>query len=309
MDCLKDKSLRKNKQEIGLWFLKKKKTVENASQMYVANVWVYWSQKCWSQGCHKSILQLYQLANILFPLSMARWLNCDTFLNGCDCRNQIQKYLTNCHKITQKRLPWKVLGFSTFPEVKMRKEREQGGARECFVERKSFIIFSFSKICFFLGIRCPNYIVGRRCFIQFQRSPKTWLFLFILFGSFSSGDGELTQSDGFTPWTTNSFFSLLEKLFSIKHDYYQTTKYVKKYPLLFPMICYFLCAQLLSHIDPRWTNSVFVIRPDSLILFPTFVNFQVERIKAKFNPSCSPNVGEWEMLEESFWDQTLGVFW
>ena len=42
-------------------------------------------------------------ANILFPLSMARWLNCDTFLNGCDCRNQIQKYLTNCHKITQKR--------------------------------------------------------------------------------------------------------------------------------------------------------------------------------------------------------------
>ena len=100
--------------------------------MYVANVWVYWSQKCWSQGCHKSILQLYQLANILFPLSMARWLNCDTFLNGCDCRNQIQKYLTNCHKITQKRPAWKVLGFRTFPEVKMRKEREQGGARECF---------------------------------------------------------------------------------------------------------------------------------------------------------------------------------
>ena len=63
---------------------------------------------------------------------MARWLNCDTFLNGCDCRNQIQKYLTNCHKITQKRPAWKVLGFRTFPEVKMRKEREQGGARECF---------------------------------------------------------------------------------------------------------------------------------------------------------------------------------
>ena len=71
-------------------------------------------------------------ANILFPLSMARWLNCDTFLNGCDCRNQIQKYLTNCHKITQKRPAQKVLGFRTFPEVKMRKEREQGGARECF---------------------------------------------------------------------------------------------------------------------------------------------------------------------------------
>ena len=69
---------------------------------------------------------------------MARWLNCDTFLNGCDCRNQIQKYLTNCHKITQKRPAWKVLGFRTFPEVKMRKEREQGGARECFVERKFF---------------------------------------------------------------------------------------------------------------------------------------------------------------------------
>ena len=64
-------------------------------------------------------------ANILFPLSMARWLNCDTFLNGCDCRNQIQKYLTNCHKITQKRPAWKVLGFRTFPEVKMRKERAQ----------------------------------------------------------------------------------------------------------------------------------------------------------------------------------------
>ena len=166
---------------------------------------------------------------------------------------------------------------------------------------------SFSKICFVLGFRCPNYIVGRRCFIQFQRSPKTWLFLFILFGSFSSGDGELTQSDGFTPWTTNSFFSLLEKLFSIKHDYYQTTKYVKKYPLLSPMICYFLCAQLLSHIDPRWTNTVFVIRPDS----PHIVSYicQLPSRKAKFNLSCSPNIGEWEMLEESFGDQTLGVFW
>ena len=48
-----------------------------------------------------------------FPLSMARWLNCDTFLNRCDCRNQIQKYPTNCHKITQKRPDRKLSGIRT----------------------------------------------------------------------------------------------------------------------------------------------------------------------------------------------------
>ena len=70
--------------------------------------------------------------------------------------------------------------------------------------------------------------------------------------------------------------------------------------------CVLNCSAILTQDEPTLYLSLDRI---PLILFPTFVNFQVERIKAKFNPSCSPNVGEWEMLEESFWDQTLGVFW
>ena len=72
------------------------------------------------------------------------------------------------------------------------------------------------------------------------------------------------------------------------------------------IFCVLNCSAILTQDEPTLYLSLDRI-PD--ILFPTFVNFQVERIKDKFNLSCSPYIGEWEMLEESFWDQTLGVFW